>query len=140
MFGRNTPATISHHSFSNCGKMNKRPLSIALIAALFLVAGAVGLAYHATEIKASDLFRADLILALLVRLLAVIGAIYLWRGKNWARWLLVLWLAYHVVLSAFHSISETVMHALLLAIITFVLFRPSLSRYFVYSNAREQNQ
>ena len=76
---------------------------------------------------------------LIVRLLAAVGAIYLWRGKNWARWLLVIWLAYYLVLSAFHSLSEMVMHALLLAIIAFVLFRPSLSSYFFNPCARESN-
>ena|ERR1043165_2608949 len=110
--------------------MQKRPLSITLIAGLFFVAGIIGLIYHATEIKTNGPFRSDLILVLVVRLLAVVGAIFLWRGKNWARWLLILWLGYHVALSMFHSVSETLMHAALFSVIGFFLFRPSASRYF----------
>jgi len=110
--------------------MEKRPISITIISLIFFVAGLVGLAYHSMEIKANDPFQSKVMLVLFVRLLAVIGAIYLFRGKNWARWLLTLWLAYHVVLSAFHSLSQTITHAVLLAAIAFFLFRPRASIYF----------
>jgi hypothetical protein len=109
--------------------MGKRPVSITIISALFFVTGLVGLAYHAKEMRAADPFRSDVIAVLAVRLLAVIGAVYLFQGKNWARWLLVGWLAFHVVLSAFHSASEALMHAVLLAVIAFFLFRPRVSEF-----------
>jgi hypothetical protein len=108
----------------------KRPLSITLVAALFLMTGTIALAYHAAEIKPSDPFRPDVILILFVRLLAVIGGFFLLRGCNWARWLLVIWLAYHVVLSAFHSASEAIIHAILLAVIAFFLFRRRATEFF----------
>lgn len=52
------------------------------------------------------------------------------RGHNWARWLLVTWIAYHVILSAFHAWSELAMHALLLAVVAYFLFRSRASAYF----------
>lgn len=110
--------------------MRKRPLSVTIISGLFVAAGTVGLAYHATEFKAQSLFQADLVWVCLVRLLAILGGVFLWRGRNWARWLLLVWVAYHVFLSAFHSIQEWVMHGLLLAGIAFFLFRPPASAYF----------
>jgi len=106
-----------------------KPLSITLIAALFFVAGLVGLAYHATEIKTNNPFRSDVLSVLVVRLLAVIGAVYLFLGRNWARWLLVGWMVFHVVLSAFHSVSEVVMHIVLFGVVAFFLFRPRASEF-----------
>ena len=69
--------------------MPKRPLPITIVAWLFIVAGIVGIAYHSTEINIHNLFGNDLLLALLVRLLAVIGRIFTLCGANWGRWLLV---------------------------------------------------
>jgi hypothetical protein len=38
--------------------------------------------------------------------------------------------AYHVILSAFHSVSETIAHAALFAVVAYVLLRPKASAYF----------
>jgi hypothetical protein len=110
--------------------MNSRPHSITAISGLFVVAGVIGLAYHATEIPAQRSFPPDLIWVLLVRLLAVVIGVFLFRRANWARWLAVIWMAYHVVLSAFHGASEMIVHGLLLAVIAGFLFCPSGSAYF----------
>jgi hypothetical protein len=109
---------------------NYTPLSITIITWLFIAVGIVGFAYHATEINFNDLFGNDLFFALLVRLLAVVGGIFLLRGKDWARYLLAAWLAYHVVLSFFHTLTETAMHAVLLAVVVYFLFRSKVLEYF----------
>jgi hypothetical protein len=110
--------------------ISKRPLPVTVISCLFLVAGVIGIAYHATEFKTHGPFQYDLILVCVVRLVAVICAVFMLRASNWARWLLIIWLAYHVILSAFHSTSELIIHSLLLAVIAYFLFRPAASAYF----------
>ena len=55
---------------------------------------------------------------------------FLLRGHNWARWLALAWIAFHVVLSAFHAIPELVIHAVFCAVFAWVLFRPEAARYF----------
>ncbi len=110
--------------------MPKRPLSITGIGWLFVVVGAVGLAYHATEFKVDRPFQYDAVLVLLVRVLAILSGVFILRGSNWARWLLVTWLAYHVVLSAFHSLPELIIHSLLLAVVSYFLFRSQASAFF----------
>jgi hypothetical protein len=110
--------------------MNRPPLSVIIISGVFLLAGIVGVAYHATEFTTHGPFQYDLLLVCLVRLVAVICAVFLLRAANWARWVLVLWIAYHVVLSAFHSAFQLIFHGLLLALVTYFLFRPSTSLYF----------
>jgi hypothetical protein len=106
----------------------KRPLSVTIIGWLFIVAGTFGLVYHLTELRQA--FHNDLIWVLLLRLLAIVGGVFMLLGRNWARWLTLIWLGYHVVLSAFHSRSELIMHSLLLVVIAYFLFRPKVLEYF----------
>ena len=110
--------------------MSKRPRSITVISWIFAATGIVGLAYHATEFKAESPFQYDLFWVFLVRLLAIICGVFMLRGSNWARWGLLGWIAYHVILSAFHSPTELVMHGLLFAVVAYFLFRPHVSAYF----------
>ncbi|MDE3058983.1 MAG: hypothetical protein KGJ59_13610 [Bacteroidota bacterium] len=110
--------------------MMRRPPLITIIGWLFIIAGAIGIVYHATEINFHNLLEIDLLLALVVRLLAVAGGIFLLRRASWARWLLVAWLIFHTVLSAFHQISELIMHSVLLAVVAFFLFRQTANLYF----------
>ena len=110
--------------------MTKRPLSVTVISGLFAAAGIVGLAYHATEFRAEQPFQYELVWVCLVRLLAVVCAIFMFRGHDWARVGLLVWLAYHVVLSGFHSLAELLVHSLLLAVIGYFLLRPEASAYF----------
>jgi hypothetical protein len=108
----------------------RRPVSVMIAGWLFIAAGVIGIAYHAGEINPRQPFEFDLVSSVVVRLLAVVGGIFVLRGRSWARWLLIIWLAYHVVLSAFHSRSELMFHAALLAVISWVLFRPIASPFF----------
>jgi hypothetical protein len=108
--------------------MNKRPLSVTVVGWLFIVTGVVGLVYHAGEIK--TLRPLEYALVCLVRLLAIFGGAFLLRGRNRARWLVVAWLAFHVALSVLHTPAELAMHAALLVLIAWLLFRPKSSAWF----------
>jgi hypothetical protein len=108
----------------------KRPLSVTFIGWLFVAAGITGVAYHATEFKAERPFQYELVWVCLVRLVAVVCGGFVLRGSNWARWGVLVWMAYHVVLSAFHTLSELVMHGLLFGVIAYFLFRPEAGAYF----------
>ena len=110
--------------------LNQRPHSVTAIGCLFMVAGLVGLAYHATQFKTLNPFQYDIALVCLVRLLAILAGIFVLLGRNWARLLLLVWLAYHVILSAFHSASALITHSVLLAVVAYFLFRPPASAYF----------
>ena len=107
-----------------------RPRSVTAMGVLFIGVGIVGLAYHASEVDLARPFQADALLILFVRLLAVIAGIFILRGANWARWLAIAWLAFHVIVSAFNSVGEALVHGVLLAVIAYVLLRPAASDYF----------
>ena len=113
--------------------MKKRPLSVTIIGWLFIVAGAIGFVYHASELSSRNPFRFYLVWVCLLRLIAILCGVFLLLGSNLARWLLVMWIGYHVVLSAFQSLSDVVIHGLLLLVIAYFLFRRRVSPYFTTS-------
>ena len=108
----------------------KCPISVIIIAALFAAAGGIGLVYHASEFKINGSLQGALLLVCFVRLLALVAAVFMLRGHNWARWLAIVWLAYHIILSAFHNVQQVIVHSLLLGVIAYLLFRPQVSAYF----------
>jgi hypothetical protein len=110
--------------------MKPRPLSITLIGWLFIASGALGFAYHAGEFRTDNHVASELIWILIVRLLAIVGGVLMLRGSDWGRWVVLAWMLYHVVLSAFHSTSELVTHAVILVAIASVLLRPGPAAYF----------
>ena len=110
--------------------MNKRPLSITIISWIFIITGGIGLIYHLAEVNVQHPLENDTVWVCSVRFLAVLGGAFMLYGFNWARWLLVLWMAFHIVLSAMHSLLQLLVHSLLFAAILFFLFRPRASAYF----------
>ena len=108
----------------------KRPLAVTLISCLFILSGIAGIIYHASELK-EIATRPEEVWVLVVRLLAIVGGIYTLRGANWARWLLVAWIVYHVILSFYHSAAELAMHAVLMVVVLIALFHKGANAYFV---------
>ena len=108
--------------------MSRRPLSVTVIAWLYILTGTVGFAYHFSDVL-SDASRHNLWTEV-VRLLAIVSGWFMLRARNWARWLALAWIASHVVLSAFHTTREFGLHLLLFATIAWILFRRDAAAYF----------
>jgi hypothetical protein len=104
----------------------KRPIAVTVLGSLFIGAGTVGLVYHLRERP----LEPQIALVALMRVLAIVGGVFVLLGRSWARWLLLIWLVFHVVLSAFRSLSEVLAHAALLLLLGYFLFWPPASRYF----------
>ncbi|HEX5135717.1 MAG TPA: hypothetical protein VFY93_02005 [Planctomycetota bacterium] len=109
--------------------MRKRPLDLTAIAVLFICVG-VGSAAHGVVRFAGDRRLPDVVEVAASALLAVCAGAYLLGGRGWARWLCALWLAFHVVLSLFHSGARLAVHAALFVAISILLFRPAAVAYF----------
>jgi hypothetical protein len=105
----------------------KPPVSVMILACVYMAVGTIGFAYHFTQLLAS---QPDAIWVELTELLAIVCGAGMLRGYNWARWLAVSWIAAHVILSAFHSVREFAIHGLLCAVIVWLLFRPPAARFF----------
>lgn len=113
--------------YSSAMSWNKPPVSVMILACVYLAVGTITLAYHFTQLLD---FQPDAIWVELTELLAVVCGVGMLRGYNWARWLAVVWIAAHVVLSAFHSLREFAIHGLFCAVIIWLLFRPPAARFF----------
>ena len=116
--------------------MNKRPVSVIVLSWVLTAAGAVGLVYHFHDFHARNTFQYDAFWVAFVRLLAIVSGIGMLRGSDWARWLALAWIAFHVVISAFHSASEFLVHTFFLAVFAFILFRPSTREYFRHTKTK----
>lgn len=108
--------------------LNRRPLSVTIVGCIFLATGIFGSASHAAELRGNPV-QYDVLWPLLISLVAVVCGIYLLRRSNWARWLAVAWLAFHVIISL-HSRKALLVHSALLAVFAYLLFRPAATAYF----------
>src|SRR5215469_11137459 len=109
--------------------MAKRPIYVTIIAWVYIVMGAIGFVYHFPTLQARSVLAFDALWIELIRLAAVLCGVYLLFGRNWARWLALAWMAFHVVVSAFHTMPEMAMHAVFLAVLAYLLTRPAAVRY-----------
>ena len=116
--------------------MQSRPRSITIISWIFIVFGSVSLlagllpfgdvtfAQRVAELKGFHL------LVHVVRVCAIIAGVFMLYGQNWARWLLVAWMVFHLVVSALHSTLMLLFHGVIFTAILYLLFRPPASAYF----------
>jgi hypothetical protein len=111
-------------------KPNTRPLSVTIVAWAYIAIGTAGLVYHSTEFRARQTFPFDMVWAEVTEALAILCGAFMLRGHNWARWLALAWIAFHVLLSAFHAVPEFAIHCLFLAVVAWFLFRSPAAEYF----------
>lgn len=114
--------------------MNKRPISVTIVAALYLMVGTVGFAAHGRDALARHAFQYDDALIELTEVIAIVCGVFLLQGRNWARWLTLAWIALHVAISFFDSPQKVAVHALFLVVIAYFLFRPDARIYFQHSD------
>jgi hypothetical protein len=115
--------------------MDKRPRSITIISWLFIIFGTISLlsgllpfgdvtlAQRIAELKGHWMVH-------LVRLASIVSGVFMLYGFNWARWLLVAWMAFHIVVSALHSLLQLLIHVSIFSVILYFLFRRQASAYF----------
>ena len=65
----------------------------------------------------------------LTELLAIVSGVFMLRGHNWARWLALVWMAFHVAIS-FPVYRQMLIHLAIFAGIAWVLFSPDNRQYF----------
>ena len=124
--------------------MKRRPISITIISWVTIAVGSVALltgllslfdAASALHLEEADAEPLEFGLMLMTRILAVVSGVFMLSGFNWARWLLVFWFTFHIVLSIFHTPLELIVHGVLFTVGLFLLFRPESSTYFRGSRA-----
>jgi hypothetical protein len=109
-----------------------RPWSLIAVAVIFLALGVLDIARGLAPLFASAPrwhMAADDVEVLAVGIAAIVGGVYLLKGRNWARWLLAVWMAFHVAISIGQP-KQLVAHLAIFGFIAFLLFRPGASASF----------
>lgn len=115
--------------------MNKRPRSITVVSWIFIVLGAIGLVasllpyFNATSAQRIAYSKAHWMVHI-ARIVAVVSGVFMLYGFNWARWLLVVWIVFHLILSILHSPLQLLVHGLLFAVVLYFIFRSDATAYF----------
>jgi hypothetical protein len=104
----------------------KRPITVVFLSCLYIAVGAIGLVVNLPKLVA---LQPDSMWIELTELLALIAGAFMFRGHNWARWLALVWMAFHVAVSLPEA-RQVVIHSIIFASIAWVLFRPDIRRYF----------
>jgi len=115
------------------GGTEARPRTVTFAGWLFVVTGCGGLVVAAWRYAGGPQDAhglGDFAWAAGSGLLAAAGGTFVLRGRDWARWALVAWMAGHLVLGALHSAGMFLVHAAMFAPLLYVLFRPPAARYF----------
>lgn len=110
--------------------MNQRPVAVTLMACLLIAAGLFGLAVHFKETLAQRPFHSESLWIVAVPLLALASGVFILLGHNWARWLALAWMAFHVAISFFNSLEKVVVHVLFFMLIAYSLFRRDARAFF----------
>jgi hypothetical protein len=116
--------------------MTKRPLSITVISWIFIAFGGIALLVSLMPLAGPSAANRiaerplEFWLVPVIQVLALVSGVFMLYGFNWARWLLVVWIGYHIILSALHSPMELAVHSLLFAVVLYFVFRPQASTYF----------
>jgi hypothetical protein len=120
--------------------MNKRPRSITVISWIFIAFGGIALLtsllppvdaaadQRLTEFRSQHPFQFALIYV--SPILAVVCGVFMLRGCNWARWLLVVWFGHNAIGNILHSPARFFLPGFLFGVAVFFLFRPQATAYF----------
>ena len=109
---------------------NKRPISITILAWLYIAVGALGTAAHFQDFRLHKPLVNEFVWITVLGASAVVAGIFMLRGQSWARWLALAWIASHVVISVFHPLHELIVHCVLLVLFGYLLFRRQAREYF----------
>jgi hypothetical protein len=105
----------------------RRPVAVLVVAGAYLAVGIIGFIAHYHDLLTNP---SEGVWMELTELVAAVTGVFLLRGRNWARWVAVAWIAFHVGLSAFDSMRLVAVHALMAVLIVWLLFRPDTGRWF----------
>lgn len=110
--------------------MKPRPITVTGIGVLLIAVGVLASAYHLHEVTLQHAHEGWNAGIFVVEGLAILSGVFLMRGKNWARWVAMAWIACHVVIGFLNSRSQVAFHFVIFFLIAYALFRADANAYF----------
>ncbi len=108
--------------------MNKPPIAVIVIAGLLILVGLGGFGRDFMELKSLSANHYESVWIGCVHLLAIVAGGFMLRGRNWARWLAVAWMAFHVAISIHEPLLTVLIHAAFLLLFVWILFFNAAAR------------
>jgi hypothetical protein len=109
--------------------VSTRPRAVTLIGWLFIAVGGAGIARGLWDVVRAEATLLDLGIMTASGIAAVLGGALLLRGSAWGRWLLLLWMAFHIVISALDDRVKLAMHVVLFGAVLYFLLGAETSAY-----------
>ena len=116
--------------------MKKRPISVTVVSVVFILIGGGGLLRGVWSLMSgmgggiTNHGLMDIALVSISGILALLSGAFMLRRANWARWLCIIWMALHVVISIGHEMSKVVVHSVMLVVLLIVLLWTNANAYF----------
>lgn len=108
----------------------KRPIAVTILGLLYIAVGAGSTVMHYAAFHRGRPSANEIVWVTVLGVIAIVAGVFMLQARNWARWLALAWTAFHVALSVGHPLHELIVHTLLLAMFTYLLFRPEARAYF----------
>jgi len=100
------------------------PISVIVVAALYLSVGIGTFIFHFKDLRAPGGIWIEA-----TEFLAIVCGLFLLGAHNWARWLAIAWMTFHVLLSL-GDMRQLAVHSAFLVFIAWALFRADANRFF----------
>ena len=110
--------------------MKNCPPTITMLSFLFIIIGVVSTGVHVWQFKISRPTALEELGIYVIGALAVLAGIFMMRAKNWARWLALAWVSFHVIIAAFNQPLGLIIHAVFIALLAWFLFRRESQQWF----------
>ncbi|MGO9324234.1 MAG: hypothetical protein ACLP07_06695 [Terracidiphilus sp.] len=108
----------------------KRPITITILSWLYIAIGVLSTAAHYANFSSHKPMVNEFVWITALGAAAILAGAFMLHGQNWARWLGLVWMATHVVISALHLMHGFLIHSVLLVLIAYFLFRREAREYF----------
>jgi len=115
--------------------MKTCPPIITLLSFLFIAIGVISTAVHVWQFSISKPTALEEAGIYATGGLAVAAGIYMLRGRNWARWLALAWISFHVIVGALNqtfgsALIGIAIHSVFVALLAWFLFRRESREWF----------
>lgn len=111
--------------------MRKRPFAVTVVGWLLMAAATFGLVRGFAGARSWWPPERDLLWIVAIDLTGIVCGVFLLKGRNWARWLTLLWVGGHVLIVSLYMPRMVPAHAVIFAMIGYLLaFRGDVRAYF----------
>jgi hypothetical protein len=113
---------------ANSPDVRRPPRLVTLLGWMLIALGTIEFVYRLTKIHLP--VQLEDIGVPLFELIILVSGVFLLRGHDWACWLAVAWVGFHVAVGSLHSLTMGITHGAVFLIFAWMMFRPEMNAWF----------